>query len=99
MKRIKNAVDDTAEDTGSLYMAWLVYTAQTHPTFDTADPYIHVSAGGHPMALLSTAKQVEGNACASSAIFALMAASQGYSRLTNLDHYFTPQTKAIVRRH
>ncbi|WP_147109450.1 DUF5677 domain-containing protein [Nesterenkonia populi] len=99
LTRLKHAVEGTAEDTGSLYMAWLAYTALSHPTFETANPYIHMRDDGHHMALLSTAKPVEESTCAASGIFALIAAVHGYSRLTDLDYFFTPQIEAIMRRH
>lgn len=99
LTRLKHIVDQSVDETGHLYMAWLAYTALTHPTFETAEPYVSAWADGYTMALRSEPKPVKERDCAALAVFALIAAVHGYSRLTELGYYFTPQTEDIMSRH
>ncbi|MDQ1058268.1 hypothetical protein QFZ23_002169 [Arthrobacter globiformis] len=59
---LKNAIDKSPEEIKdrlkSMYLAWLAYTAASHPSIDSAEPYIDKKPGSHYMALLSVALSV-----------------------------------------
>ena len=66
LKHAVHSTPATLEETGSLYMAWLHYTLESHPSIDSAEPYIARIAGGNNIALLPAARPREVRDCARS---------------------------------
>lgn len=100
---LKNAIDNSPEDVRrqlkSMYMAWLVYTATSHPSIDSSEPYIHKKHGSNYMALLSEPRPRPASDCAAVSILALIGAAYGYSRVTGLETYFDPILHRILNSH
>jgi hypothetical protein len=101
--RLKHAVDKSPEEIKdrlkSMYLAWLAYTAASHPSIDSAEPYIDRRPGSNYMAMLSVARQRPAADCAAVSILALIGAAYGYSRVTGLEAYFGPALQRILEQH
>ena len=100
---LKHAIDKSPEEIKdrlkSMYLAWLAYTAASHPSIDSAEPYINKEPGSHYMALLSVARRRPTADCAAVSILALIGATYGYSRVTGLEAHFTPAIQGILTQH
>lgn len=100
---LKNAMDHSPAEIQdrlkSMYLAWLTYTAVSHPSIDSAEPYIDRKAGGQDMALLSVARPRVDKDCAAVSILALIGAAYGYSRVTGLETHFDPALQGILEQH
>ncbi len=100
---LKNAMDNSpAEIKGrlkSMYVAWLAYTATSHPSIDSAEPYIDKKPGSEYMALLAAARPRPEKDCAAVSILALIGAAYGYSRVTGLEAHFDPALHGILEQH
>jgi hypothetical protein len=82
-----------------MYLAWLAYTAASHPSIDSAEPYIDKKPGSPCMALLSVARPRPATDCAAVSILALIGATYGYSRVTGLEGHFDPALQGILDQH
>lgn len=100
---LKNAIDKSPEDVRrqlkSMYLAWLVYTAVSHPSIDSSEPYIYKEPGSNYVALLSEPRPRPASDCAAVALLALIGAAYGYSRVTGLEAYFDPTLHRILNSH
>lgn len=98
---LKNAIDNSPEEikshVKSMYLAWLFYTATSHPTIDSAEPYIDRKTGINYMALLSVSRTTAD--CAAVSILALIGAVHGYSRVTGLETHFDPALQSILEQY
>lgn len=96
-KAIDTSPDEIKDRLKSMYLAWLFNTASSHPTIDTAEPYIDRKPGSNYMAMLSIPRPAAG--CAAASVLALLGATEGYSRLTGLEAHFDPALESIIRRY
>jgi hypothetical protein len=100
---LKNAIDKSPEEIKdrlkSMYLAWLAYSAASHPSIDSAEPYIDKKPGSHYMALLSVARPRPAADCAAVSSLALIGAAYGYSRVTGLEVHFVPALQGILEQH
>ncbi|PNH86111.1 hypothetical protein CXZ05_03140 [Arthrobacter sp. AFG20] len=100
---LKHAIDKSPEEIKdrlkSMYLAWLAYTAASHPSIDSAEPYIDKKPGSNYMALLSVARSRPAADCAAVSILALIGAAYGYSRVTGLEAHFAPALQGILEHH
>jgi hypothetical protein len=103
LTRLKHAIDKSPEEIRdrlkSMYLAWLAYTAASHPSIDSAEPYIDKKPGSNYVALLSVAKPRPAADCAAVSILALIGAAYGYSRVTGLEAHFAPALQSILKQH
>jgi hypothetical protein len=100
---LKNAMENSPVEIKdrlkSMYLAWLTYTAASHPSIDSAEPYIDKTPGSQYMALLSVARPRPARDCAAVSILALIGAAYGYSRVTGLEAHFDPALQGILDQH
>ncbi|KUM36430.1 hypothetical protein AR689_21155 [Arthrobacter sp. EpRS71] len=103
LTRLKHAIDKSPREIKdrlkSMYLAWIIYTAASHPSIDSAEPYVNKNPGSSYLDLLSAARPRPAEDCAATSILALIGASYGYSRLTGLEGYFTPALQIILDRY
>ncbi|MCP1415495.1 hypothetical protein [Paenarthrobacter sp. A20] len=100
---LKHAMDGSTEEIKdrlkSMYLAWLVYTPASHPSIDSAEPYIDRKLGSNYIALLSVPLPRPATDSAAVASLALIGAAYGYSRVTGLETYFAPALQEILEQH
>ena len=100
---LKNAMDSSTEEIRdrlkSMYLAWLAYTPASHPSIDSAEPYIDRKPGSNYVALLSVPLPRPAADSAAVASLALIGAAYGYSRVTGLESYFAPALQEILEQH
>lgn len=100
---LKNAIDKSPEEIKdrlkSMYLAWLAYTSYSHPTIDTAEPYIDRKPDSHYMALLSVSRPRPEKDCAAVSSLALIGAAYGYSRITGLEEHLVPGLERVLNQH
>jgi hypothetical protein len=100
---LKHAIDKSPDEIKdrlkSMYLAWLAYTASSHPSIDSAEPYIDRKPGSNYMALLSVARPRPSADCAAVSSLALIGAAYGYSRVTGLEAHFAPALQCILEQH
>ncbi|MDI2036823.1 hypothetical protein PJL15_03961 [Paenarthrobacter nitroguajacolicus] len=103
LKHLKHVIDKSPEEIRarlkSMYLAWLAYTAASHPSIDSAEPYIDRKPRSSYMALLSTSRPRAAADCAAVSILALIGAAHGYSRITGLEEHFAPALHSILDQH
>lgn len=103
LTRLKHAIDKSPDEIKdrlkSMYLAWLAYTAASHPTIDSAEPYIHRQPGSNYVSLLSVPRPRRAADCAAVSSLALIGASYGYSRVTGLEAHFAPALQDILNRN
>lgn len=101
--RLKHAIDKSPEEIKdrlkSMYLAWLAYTAASHPSLDSAEPYVDKKPGSNYVVLLSVPRPRPAADCVAVSSLALIGAIYGYSRATGLEAHFAPALQGVLERN
>ena len=93
---LRHIVQANPDRLGSLYMAWLFDTQESHPSVLTAQPYYQADESGTRYELLDKprfASQATLKSC-----FALVGAIDGYAKVAGLSADIGPGLEAIIQR-
>lgn len=96
LTRLRAIVDSNQERLGSLYMAWLYETQESHPSLMTARHYFQADDTRTTYSLLKESRFA--SAAALKSCFALVGAMDGYASIAGLSQYIDAPLESIIQR-
>lgn len=93
---LRTIVEADQDRLGSLYMAWLFDTQDSHPSLITARHYFEAAKSGEGYSLLTQSKF--DSAIAIKCCYSLIAAIDGYAEISGLGSYYDAPLRSIVQR-